>query len=212
MIALVLLGVLIQPPPAEKWEKEIAAIEARHKADPPPPGGVVFAGSSTIRLWDLKASFPGKGYINVGFGGSQIPDATKYAPRIILPLKPKAIVFYSADNDLNAKRTPEQVRDDFRAFAKVIRDALPTTPILIIGVKPSVKRWEQYPIQAKANGYLKAMHETDKRIHFLDTAPLILGSDGKPRPELFEKDGLHLNAEGYKPVAAGVAKWLEAQR
>jgi lysophospholipase L1-like esterase len=212
MIASLLLGFLIQPAPVDKWEKEIAGIEARLKADPPKPGGVVFAGSSTIRLWDLKKSFPEKGYINVGFGGSQIADATKYAPRIILPLKPKAIVFYSADNDLNAKRTPEQVRDDFRAFAKVVHDVLPTTKILIIGVKPSVKRWEQYPIQTKANGFLKAMHDSDKRIHFLDTAPMILGSDGKPNPQLFEKDGLHLNADGYKPIAAGVTKWLEEQR
>lgn len=211
MIALVLFGTLIQPPPADKWEKEIVAIESRHKADPPPPGGVVFAGSSTIRLWDLKKSFPGKNYVNVGFGGSQIPDATRYAPRIIGPLKPRFIVFYSADNDLNAKRTPEQVHEDFKAFAKVIHEQLPQTKILIIGIKPSVKRWEQYSTQTKANGYLKAIHDIDPRIHYLDTAPMILGRDGKPRPELFEKDGLHLNAEGYRPVAAGVAKWLEEQ-
>jgi lysophospholipase L1-like esterase len=26
----------------------------------------------------------------------------------------------------------------------------------------------------------------------------MLGPDGKPRPELFQSDGLHLNATGYK--------------
>ena len=42
----------------DRWEKDIAAFEAADLASPPPKGEILFVGSSTIRLWDLKAAFP----------------------------------------------------------------------------------------------------------------------------------------------------------
>ena len=79
------------PDRAARWEKDIAAIEKRLKQAPPARGGVAFAGSSSIRLWDLKKSFPDRNAVNLGFGGSQIPDSTRFAPRLILPLAPRAV-------------------------------------------------------------------------------------------------------------------------
>ena len=39
-----------------RWEKEVAAYE---KAAPPPKGGILFIGSSTIRRWEtLAADYP----------------------------------------------------------------------------------------------------------------------------------------------------------
>src|SRR5690242_6562775 len=101
-LAAVLLAALApaQPPAADKfakWEKEIARIEKRLKEDPPAKGGVAFAGSSSIRLWDLKKSFPELNAANLGFGGSQVPDNTHFAPRILLPLEPRTVVFYAGD-------------------------------------------------------------------------------------------------------------------
>ena len=107
-----------QPDPFAKWEKEIAGIEKRLKDAPPKPDGVVFAGSSSIRLWDVKKSFFDLAATNVGFGGSEIRDSTHFAARIILPCKPSAIVFYAGDNDVANKRTPKQVADDFAEFAR----------------------------------------------------------------------------------------------
>ena len=34
-----------------KWEPEIRAFEAQDRPNPPAPGGVLFIGSSSIRLW-----------------------------------------------------------------------------------------------------------------------------------------------------------------
>jgi hypothetical protein len=39
-----------------KWEKEVAAYEEADRQDPPPKGGIVFLGSSTIRLWKTLAN------------------------------------------------------------------------------------------------------------------------------------------------------------
>jgi lysophospholipase L1-like esterase len=192
-----------------RWEKEITGIEARLAKAPAAKGGVVFAGSSSIRLWNLEKSFPGRKYVNVGFGGSEIRDTTHFADRILLPLEPKTIVFYAGDNDIAKKRTPEQLRDDFAAFTTSIHAKLPQTRILYLPVKPSLARWSMYGVQQKANALVKSICESDARLTYVDLVPITLGSDGKPKPEFFVKDGLHLSEAGYKAWSDVVRTALE---
>jgi lysophospholipase L1-like esterase len=184
--------------PFAKWEKSIAEIEARLQKSPPKKGGIAFIGSSSIRLWNLDKSFPDLQAVNLGFGGSEIRDSTHFAPRLLLPLKPKVVVFYAGDNDIAKKRTPEQVRDDFQAFVKVVHDSLPKTRVLYIPVKPSVARWSQFDTQKKANAYVQAICAKNDLLTYVDIVTPMLGTDGQPIPELFVKDGLHLSEKGYE--------------
>src|SRR3954451_16315089 len=63
-----------------RWEKEIAAFEAKDRQNPPPRGAVLFTGASSIRMWTtLAQDFPNHAVLNRGFGGSQIEDATYFA-------------------------------------------------------------------------------------------------------------------------------------
>lgn len=204
---------LFQPSadPFAKWEKEIVAIEKSLKDSPPAPGGVTFVGSSTIRLWDLKKHFPDKPYFNAGFGGSVTADATHFVPRIVAPQKPAWVVFYSGDNDINKKRTPEQVRDDTRDFIAAVHKHLPEAKILIIGIKPSIARRDQFGEQQKANRLV--MDDSTRYAHcqFLDPTPLILDAQKKPDPDKFVKDGLHLSDAGYAPIAKAVTAILDVK-
>src|SRR5688500_3924563 len=94
-------------PALPPFEKDIRAYEAADRKDPPTPGGIVFYGSSSIRMWkSLKEDFPGMNVINRGFGGSTAPDALRYVDRIVIPYKPSAVVVYEGDNDLAKGRTP----------------------------------------------------------------------------------------------------------
>ena len=181
--------------PFEKWEKEIAGIEKRLTDAPPKKGGVLFAGSSSIRLWKLAEPFPAA--TNAGFGGSVVRDSTHFAPRIVLPHEPATVVFYAGDNDIANNRKPEQVRDDFQAFAKLTHEKLPKTKILWLAIKPSLKRWEMYDKQKSANALVKELCGQDDRLVYVDTVTPMLGTDGKPTPDLFVKDGLHLSDKGY---------------
>jgi hypothetical protein len=184
-----------------RWEKDVAAIEKRHTGAK--PGGIAFAGSSSIVKWNLAKSFPDRPVFNCGFGGNQIRHNTHFAERTIVPLAPAKIVFYAGDNDLGAKRSPEQVRDDFAAFMKLMHEKLPKATVHYLPIKPSVKRWELYETQKKANAYVLEMAKTDAQLNYIDIVPLMLGADGKPDPALFVADGLHLSEAGY-------AKWTEA--
>jgi lysophospholipase L1-like esterase len=180
-----------------RWEKAIAAFEQRDLESPPPRNAVLFSGSSSIVLWDLKHAFPEIATINRGFGGSRIVDSTHFADRIIVSAQPRTIVFYAGDNDINQGRKPEQVRDDFRSYVATVRQALPETRIIFIGIKPSPSRWRLVEQQKEANRLIEADCQADPRLLFIDTFPAMLGDDDRPRPGLFRPDNLHLNARGY---------------
>jgi lysophospholipase L1-like esterase len=115
------------------------------------------------------------------------------------------VVLYAGDNDIAGKKTPEKVLSDFQALVKKIHAELPKTRIAFIAVKPSISRAGLFETQKQANGLVADFCSKDDRLVYIDIVKPMLGADGKPRPELFVKDGLHLSPEGY-------AVWAEAVR
>lgn len=197
--------VAVQPR-APRFEKEIAAYEAEDLKEAPPMGGVVFVGSSSIRLWKtLAEDLPELSVLNRGFGGSVISEAVHYAPRIVLPYKPRMIVMYSGGNDLHLGLTPEQVRKDFEAFVSTVHASLPATRIVYISINPSVARWSEEERVLETNRqiekYVRDKSAEGVRLAYIDSHSKLLSEEGKPRPEILRADGLHLNADGY-------AAWL----
>lgn len=202
-----------QVAPTDKWENEISALLAKDEKTPPPQAGIVFTGSSSIRLWDLAKAFPNQPVVNRGFGGSQIHDATKYAPKIVTPLKPKLVVFYSGDNDLKSNKTPEKCAADFAEFCAAVHKELPKTQIWFIAIKPSPSRWSIYEKQVAANKLICDICEKDsQRLLFIDIVPAMLGSNGQPPKELFVKDMLHMSPAGYAIWNEKIQKLLDERQ
>jgi lysophospholipase L1-like esterase len=192
-----------------KWEPDIQAFEATDKATPPQQHAVLFIGSSSIRFWQsLDTDFPGYHVINRGFGGSDLDDSTAFADRIVKPYHPAAIVIYAGDNDLANGDTPEQVRDDFIAFVAKVRSYEPEVPIAFISIKPSIARINLLPNIDRANQLVRDQAMKEKGVAFLDVAPAMVDADGKPKPELFREDGLHMTPKGYALWVAQVKPWL----
>src|SRR3546814_7709693 len=75
-------------------------------------------------------------------------------------LVPYTTLFRS--NDIDAGRTPEQVRDDFRAFVARIRRDLPDVPIAWLAIKPSLARVDQLPAQQHANALVRSEEHTSE--------------------------------------------------
>lgn len=197
-----------EPPPPNKWEKAITDFEDLDRENPPPKGEIVFVGSSSIRLWDTAKAFPDRKIINRGFGGSQIADSVHFADRIVVAYAPRLIVFYAGDNDIAAGKTAVQVAADFKAFVERIHAKLPDTRVAFIAIKPSPARWKFFETQQKANGLIAEFVSKDKQLVYIDVVKPMLGADGMPREELFRKDRLHLNDEGYAVWNEIVGTWI----
>ncbi len=149
--------------------------------------------------------------INRGFGGSQVADSVRFADRIATPYKPRLIVFYAGDNDIAAGRSAEQVLADYKEFVGKVREQLPETRIAFVTIKPSPLRWKLFETQQNANHLVEAYSKTDRRLVYIDVVTPMLDGDGQPRGELFQKDKLHLNDEGYKVWTEAVAPYLKEE-
>lgn len=184
-----------------RHEKQVREFESADLTKPPQPGAIVFTGSSSIRHWHkhLKQDFQGFDVIGRGFGGSTLPELIHYMERIVLPLKPRAVVVYAGDNDIAEGRTVDQLMEDYAEFRKRLWRELPKCHIFVLSIKPSPARAKNWLLARQANDRLAAWCKADKnrRMTFIDVATPLLNQDGKPRPELYLRDALHLNRDGY---------------
>jgi acetyl esterase/lipase len=180
-----------------RWEKTIQSFEDWDSKNSFPRNAVLFVGSSSIRLWPTRKYFPEFPVLNRGFGGCHISDVNYFAHRIVLPYKPKVIVFYAGDNDIAGKKTAQRVFDDYLKFVKLVHRNLPATRIIFVGIKPSGSRWSLWPQMKEANLRIKEFCDRDKRLFYFDSATPLLASDGRPDEGFYLKDNLHLNSKGY---------------
>ena len=180
-----------------RWENTISQFERQDQEQGIKENGILFVGSSSVRLWDLEQYFPNQPTINRGFGGSEIIDSTHFADRIILKHKPKQIFLYAGDNDISRNRTANEVASDFEKFVTRIHKTLPETRIVFIAIKPSLSRWKLSNTMIEANQLIAAQCAKNCLLDYADVWQPMLGTDCKPKPELFKSDGLHMNHEGY---------------
>ena len=199
-------GPVAQTPPAQqlaavdpRWSASLEAFAAADLKQAPLPGGVVFVGSSSIRLWnDLETSFADQPVvIKRGFGGSQLLDCVKLVNRLVLPYKPRMVVVYAGENDLAEGATPRDVAERFVAFVRAVKADLPDSRIAFVSIKPSPSRSGMIAAVRETNELIKAYSTTEPQLDFIDVFSSMLDVNGQPRGELFLGDRLHLNAEGY---------------
>jgi lysophospholipase L1-like esterase len=183
--------------PADRWEADMCWFDKLDRDRPGQPGGVVFVGSSSIRMWDLARAFPKVKPLNRGFGGSHVADSVRQIDRLVNRHKPRTVVLYAGDNDITAGKTPDEVIRDFEAFVAGVRKSCPDCRIVYIGIKPSLARWELRDQMQQTNAGIRAVCQRSSNCEFVDVWDAMLGDDGHPRKELFIFDGLHLSPAGY---------------
>jgi lysophospholipase L1-like esterase len=178
------------------YEDEVGPLEKKLRNSP--SDSVIFYGSSTVRLWpDLAQDFPDVKPINAGFGGSTLAACAWFFERLIVPANPRTIVLYAGDNDLGDNRHPEEVYLSFCALAAKIQRDLPATDVTFVSIKPSPSRWHIVDQIRTANRYIADEIKRLPRFSFVDLTAVMLTPDGKPRRELYQPDGLHMNPDGY---------------
>lgn len=190
-----------------RWDKEIEAFLEADRAKAPKKNRTLFIGSSSIKRWEtLEQDFRSSvgTVIRRGFGGAGIQDATGFADRIILPYKPRQIVLYAGGNEIRSGASPVGIATLFDAFVKRVRAELPGTRIAFVSIKPSTKQWANAPKIKQANQLVREYCSDDMRLDFIDVWTPMLGADGKPKPELYVADQLHLSAAGYAVWTAAI--------
>jgi lysophospholipase L1-like esterase len=185
------------------WERSIRNFEKKDRTNKPMENPIIFTGSSSFVYWEsLEEDMAPLNVLNRAFGGSQIPDVIHYIDRIIVPYKPKALVFYAGENDitglfLSKKKSAEEVRNSFQQFCERVFTLYKTVPIYFISIKPPKRRKKFWTEMQEANLLIKEYCSLNSYLNYIDIVGSMLEENGNVRPELFKWDGIHMNKRGY---------------
>ena len=186
---------------ADRWSKDIHQFEQQDRIEQDPPNAILFAGSSSIRLWStLKEDISQYPVIQRGFGGSKFSDMAVFIKEITYPHQFRALVLFEA-NDITGSvtdKTPKEVAKLFRYIVRSVRKKYPEQPVFVIEITPTRSRWAVWSKIKETNMLLKQSCSKMHKTYFIETSSAYLNREGEPRNELFIKDMLHQNREGYK--------------
>src|SRR5476651_2039758 len=121
------------------FANEIREFKHQDSLNFPAKNGILFIGSSSIRLWtDLEQRFPGKPIIRRGVGGSELWQLVDYyTPYILFPYHPRKIFIYAGENDIAGGKTADSVFTNFKVLWSMIHTQLPQANIYFLSIKPS---------------------------------------------------------------------------
>lgn len=182
----------------QRFEREIKKFDAEANVIESSINGILFIGSSSIRLWKtLAQDFSPNPVINRGFGGATIPEILYYFNRITTKCKPSAIVVYAGENDLAFDSAKvNQTLINFKRLMNAIAVKFPQTPIYFLSIKPSPKRWNYDLRFLDFNSQIKKIILKYKYLKYIDIRqPMLI--NGMLKKDIFQADSLHLNASGY---------------
>ena len=200
VVALLWAGILFAQDQKPVFWDDIQAFKKQDSVSFPPKNAILFIGSSSFTMWkDVQQYFPSYTIINRGFGGSSLPDVIRYANDIILPYQPKQIVIYCGENDVAASDsvTGKLVYNRFKQLFTIIRNRYPKVKVTYVSMKPSPSRQLLLSKMISGNELIKKYLSSKKRTSYVDVYKEMIDDEGKPRPDLFLDDNLHMNKTGY---------------
>lgn len=193
----------------EWYTAEVNTLETKQKENPAPAGSVLFYGSSSVRLWEtLQADIgpltgpPERAVINLGFGGSTLASCVHYFDRLpgrIARESPpvRSLVFYAGENDLGDGRSVDAVFDSFIWLHAMVRDRLPGVPFAFLSIKPSPARAAVLDRIRAVNDKIRDRIAERPESIFIDIYTEMLDDSGRPDPQYWTEDGIHMSRAGY---------------
>jgi lysophospholipase L1-like esterase len=192
------------------WE-DIQAFKKQDSAHFPGANKILFIGSSSFTKWtDVQEYFPAYPIINRGFGGSTLLDEIRYVKDVVNPYKPKRFI-YCGENDLASSDTVS-ARTVYNRFVRLfnqIRNKFPNVPIAYVSMKPSPSRQLLMPKMIEGNALIRNFLNSKKQTAYIDVYKDMIDDEGKPRPELFLDDNLHMNKSGYEIWKKAIEPYLK---
>ncbi len=143
--------------------------------------------------------------VNLGISGDQTQNVLwRLENGNIDGISPKLAMLMIGTNNANAGQKPEVVAAGVKAIVEKLREKLPGTKVLLLGIFPRGADDQDPKRQTnmKANGLIAKLAD-DKMIFYLDINDKFLDSEHKLSKDIMP-DLLHPNAKGYEIWAEAV--------
>ncbi len=180
---------------------------------------VIFVGDSITQGWEGNGKAVWAKYyaprhaLNLGIGSDHTQHVLWRLDHGNLDgLKPKvAVVLIGVNNIPDDNNTPRHVLEGVTAVVRRLREKLPETKVLLLGIFPF--REDFCAQRGKALQVNQALHKLDdgRWVRFLDIGHLFIQPDGKISKDMM-RDFLHLSPTGYRLWAEAIEPDLAAMR
>jgi lysophospholipase L1-like esterase len=176
---------------------------------------LLLIGDSITHGWEGRgknvwAKFYGKrNAVNLGIGGDRTQHVIwRLDNGNVKNISPKAAVIMIGTNN-SGSNSPQEIADGLVAITKQLREKLPKTKVLLLGVFPrgSNKDDARRMVNEKANAIFKKLAD-GKDVHYLDIGDKFLEADGTLTRKIMP-DLLHLSEEGYTIWAESIEPTLK---
>ena len=172
------------------------------RAAPPPQNAILFIGSSIFRQWtNVKEQMAPLPVFNRAFGGSRTWEVLHYMGQIVLPYRPRIIVYYTGSNDVNAGQSAQAILGRTMEFMARAHTALPATRIYYVAINRSPDKRDKWDVVDAVNAQMKTTASSTPYVGYIDLNP-VLFKHGEPRMELYRPDGLHFHPPAYDEFTA----------
>jgi lysophospholipase L1-like esterase len=201
----------VKPVPRDDqaWKDRQAQINARAKQG---DVGVIFLGDSITFRWERQGEgkavwdkyFAPRKAMNAGIGGDKTQHLLwRLQNGNIDGIKPKVAVIMIGTNN-SRDDSPEDIAAGVKAIVENVRQALPETKVLLLGIFPRGPNANDANRQKNiaANKIIKKLG-ADKMIDYLDISDKFLQANGTLSKQIMP-DHLHLSERGYQIWAESI--------
>jgi lysophospholipase L1-like esterase len=167
-------------------------------------GKIIFLGDSITEFGDWKNLFNDSTIINRGIAGDNTFGVLDRTDEII-SRKPSKLFIQVGINDISQNIPDQVIYENIYAIVRKVKTETPSTMVYITSILPTnddVKA--EYPDAYNKNNHVilinKQLKQNAKKMGFIfiDFYKKVRDKDGKLSGKYAEKDGLHLNFDGYK--------------
>jgi lysophospholipase L1-like esterase len=203
LLIIALLTALVAGPLSaqapDRFAAQVAKLVADDQANPPADGSILFIGSSIWRLWSTvvqdMAPLP---VYNRAFGGSQTPDMLRHFDALVVPHKPRIIVYYCGSNDVNAGESADAIAGRVHEFAARVGKSLPGTKMIFASINRSPDKEKRWDVVDAVNARVRDDFTKEfAYLSYVDLNPALFDAAGKARVHLYLPDMLHFKPPAY---------------
>ena len=147
--------------------------------------------------------------VNLGIGGDRTQHVIwRLDNGNIKGISPKAAVVMIGTNN-SGNNTPQEIADGLKVITKQLREKLPKTKVLLLGIFPRGENSKdnRRQVNEKANAIFKNLADGE-HVHYLDIGEKFLEDDGTLSKKIMP-DLLHLSVEGYTIWAESIEPTLK---
>jgi len=195
--ALSVSALLAQAPvKSGRFQADIARMLEKDKTSPPPREGILFIGSSIFRLWaQLDEQMAPLPVFNRAFGGSVTQDLLDRMDQIVIPYKPRIIVYYCGSNDVNAGESADAIIGRTKQFLRIVNERLPDTFVYYTAIQKAPDKRSRWNVVDTVNREMEHYSHQAKQLGYIDLNPVLFDRQGNLREDLFLPDQLHFRPE-----------------